>query len=101
VQIGDFVAFRAALHNEGAAPVTLSLDLRLRWPALRGGWSQKQLHWTDLTLQPGERRLLVGRQRLKVVTTRRVEPGPHRLALVINGEERADAPFTLSAPEGS
>jgi tetratricopeptide (TPR) repeat protein len=92
-------AIRELLRTEDLE--TLSLDLRLRWSALRGGWSQKQLHWTDLTLQPGERRLLVGRQRLKVVTTRRVEPGPHRLALVINGEERADAPFTLTAPEGS
>ncbi|MFM2246082.1 MAG: hypothetical protein RL071_2156 [Pseudomonadota bacterium] len=101
VQIGDFVAFRAALHNDGAAPVTLSLDLLLRWPALRGGWSRRQLHWTQVELGPGERRLLTGRQRLKVVTTRRVEPGPHRLALLINGEERADAPFTLIPAEGA
>ena len=83
----------------GAAAVALSLDLALGWPAKRGGWSRKQLHWTKLGLEPGERRTLAGRQRLKVVSTRRVEPGPHRLALVVNGKELDHAMFQLVSAE--
>jgi 3-methyladenine DNA glycosylase AlkC len=99
VQIGDFVEFEVELHNSGAAAVALSLDLALGWPAKRGGWSRKQLHWTKLGLDPGERRTLSGRQRLKVVSTRRVEPGPHRLALVVNGKELDHAMFQLVSAE--
>lgn len=99
VQIGDFVEFSVELHNASEAPLSLSLDLALGWPAKRGGWSRKQLHWTTLRLAPGERRALQGRQRLKVVSTRRVEPGPHRLGLVVNGQEHDHALFQLVAAE--
>ena len=99
VQIGDFVGFSVELHNASEAPLSLSLDLALGWPAKRGGWSRKQLHWTKLSLAPGERRALQGRQRLKVVSTRRVEPGPHRLGLVVNGQEVDHALFQLVAAE--
>ena len=100
VSIGHRLEYSAVVRNDSGAPATLALDLLLRWPALRGGWAQRQLHWATLRLAPGEQRQVSGGHRVQRVTTRRVEPGPHRLALVVNGVERADAEFALCAPSG-
>ncbi|WP_106402861.1 DNA alkylation repair protein [Actinocorallia populi] len=89
VPVGGRLRFTVALSAEEPGPLVLKYVLR------RDG-SRRTFHLANRTAAvAGERFTLVRAHSYRPVTTRREPPGPRVLEVVVNGEVRASASFTV------
>ncbi|MET0423038.1 MAG: DNA alkylation repair protein [Actinoplanes sp.] len=99
VGIGEAVEFSATIRNTGATPARLAIDYVVHHQKANGAQSAKTFKLTTTTLNPGETLAVRRKHQFRVITTRRYHPGPHALALQVNGIATATAPFELTAPD--
>ena len=85
VTIGEAVEFRAAIHNTGDTPARLAIDYVVHHLKANGSRTAKTFKLTTATLAPGETLLVRRKHQFRVITTRRYYPGPHAIALQVNG----------------
>lgn len=95
VLIGENLVFSVALCNDGAAPVRVMLDYAIHHRKADGSSSPKVFKGRIMELKPGESWHGTLRHSFRPVTTRRLYPGSHRLALMINGREAGGVGFEL------
>jgi 3-methyladenine DNA glycosylase AlkC len=97
VRVGESVALRAVLHASARSAQALVVDYAVHHVKANGGTSPKVFKGWKLELAPGEARALQKTHSLREVTTRRLYPGHHRVALLVNGATVAEAAFELTA----
>lgn len=93
VAMGESLLFQCELVAREAA--RLVVDYRLDFCTAKGGFSSKVFKLKNLKLEAGERLTLSKRHPLRVMTTRRLYPGEHRLTLQLNGQDVAQGVFVL------
>ncbi len=96
-RIGTFVELQIELCAKGKQPQPIVLDYRVGRQRKDGGTTQKVWKGFHLTLAAGEVRELRKRHPLRQVSTRRLEPGAHKVTVLVNGREVAAAAFELRA----
>jgi 3-methyladenine DNA glycosylase AlkC len=97
VAIGESVGFHATVRNTGDSPARLAIDYVVHHRKAGGGRTAKTFKLTTATLQPGERLEVRREHSFRVITTRRYHPGPHAIALQVNGVVTDRAEFELTA----
>ena len=94
VVIGDMLAFSVTLCAEEAAPVLV--DYRIAFHRPSGRRAEKVYKLRAAELAPGVPLTLSKRHRLKGdATTFTLHPGPHRLVVQVNGQDRAEIGFVV------
>ncbi|MGV3524976.1 MAG: DNA alkylation repair protein [Candidatus Sericytochromatia bacterium] len=93
VAIGESLLFQCELVAREAT--RLVVDYRLDFCTAKGGFSAKVFKLKSISLAAGERLTLSKRHPLRVMTTRRLYPGEHRLTLQLNGQDVARGVFEL------
>ena len=92
---GEVLGFSCAITSTGQGPQRLTVDYVLHLRKADGSLKPKVFKGATWDLAPGETRLFRRSHPFRAVTTRRHYPGPHALALRINGQDTPLAPFTL------
>lgn len=101
VPFGGTLRFTAEVRNVGADEARLSIDYVVHHQKANGSQSAKTFKLTTRTLAPGERVQLSREHSFRPITTRRYHPGPHAVALQVNGVVTDRAPFELDPPAGT
>ncbi|MFI5952209.1 DNA alkylation repair protein [Cryptosporangium sp. NPDC051539] len=95
VWIGDAIEFRATVRNTGDEAARLAIDYLVYHRKANGSQTAKTFKLTTATLQPGEAAEIRRAHSFRVITTRRYYPGPHAIALQVNGVATPMATFEL------
>jgi 3-methyladenine DNA glycosylase AlkC len=93
--IGGEVTLDVQLQSTATTAQRLLVDYAVHHVKANGSTSAKVFKGWTVPLAAGEHRSLVKRHSLKLITTRRYHPGLHRVVLLVNGAELADARFEL------
>jgi 3-methyladenine DNA glycosylase AlkC len=99
IPMGESVEFRYALRVPEGEAVKLRIELAVSFPRSTGRYYRKLFKLSEKevpggTLQQGGRRFSFAD-----LSTRRHYPGAHRLALIVNGEEKAVTEVLITANE--
>ncbi|WP_431964222.1 DNA alkylation repair protein [Actinacidiphila sp. bgisy160] len=92
------VRFTATIRNVGAAKARLAIDYVVHHHRANGSQTAKTFKLTTRTLAPGETMGVSREHSFRPITTRRYHPGPHAVALQVNGVASAPAVFELESP---
>jgi 3-methyladenine DNA glycosylase AlkC len=95
VPIGASVAMTVSLRSRSRVAQALVIDIVMRGPGAAGKPTTKVFKGWALELAPGVARELARNHSMRVVTTRRLVPGRHELALRVNGVDAVSARFEL------
>lgn len=95
VRIGEAATFRATLRSRAEAPQSLAVDLAVHFVKASGAARPKVFKGRVLTLAPGGSAEVTKRISLAVHSTRRPNPGPHVVELVVNGVRLPGARFDV------
>ncbi|MFE0519069.1 DNA alkylation repair protein [Streptomyces sp. NPDC058954] len=98
VPFGGSVHFTATIRNAGAEDARLAIDYVVHHHKANGSRSNKTFKLTTRTLAPNETITVTREHSFRPLTTRRYHPGPHAIALQINGVTSDRAEFELLAP---
>ncbi|MGC0418208.1 DNA alkylation repair protein [Embleya sp. AB8] len=91
VTIGDRIPFGVTVRAEQSGP------LLLKYAIARNG-SRRVFHLAERVAEaPGDIFTLARSHSFRPVTTRAEPPGPRHIEIIVNGEVRATAPFTVLA----
>jgi 3-methyladenine DNA glycosylase AlkC len=101
VPFGGTLRFTAEVRNVGSEEARLSIDYVVHHQKANGSQTAKTFKLTTRTLAPGERVRLSREHSFRPITTRRYHPGPHAVALQVNGVATDPAAFELDAPAGA
>lgn len=96
--VGEAIELRARVRNIGQESVDLMIDYVVHHATASGGTSTKTFKLTTARLAPGQELPIRKLHSFRPLTTRRYHPGPHALALQINGVAGEPAGFGLDAP---
>lgn len=94
-RIGEALSFRFTLTNPSGAPLSAVVDYRVHHAGARGGRAPKVFKLRTLTVPAGGVVQIEKAHSLKVVTTRTLYPGAHRLEVQVNGRIAAGFDFEL------
>jgi 3-methyladenine DNA glycosylase AlkC len=98
--LGDRLTLSATLTSLSRLPQQLVIDYVIHHVKANGSTSPKVFKGWNLTLSPGETRVLVKQHAVRPITTRAYYPGAHRIELQVNGAVVACAGFDLRVPGG-
>jgi 3-methyladenine DNA glycosylase AlkC len=92
--IGSELEFSAKIHNKNSKPISLRLEYAIHYLTKNGTHSKKVFKLSERLCSPG---LIDVRRRhsLKQRTTRKHNPGPHQLDIIVNGEIHLSRKFVL------
>ncbi|MBP9089088.1 MAG: DNA alkylation repair protein [Kofleriaceae bacterium] len=93
--VGTDIGLDATVTSTATKPQPLVVDYAVHHVRANGTTSPKVFKGWKFTLAPGETKVLSKRHSLKVVTTRKLYAGEHRIELLVNGQSCADASFML------
>ncbi len=94
-RIGDKIRIEAGIHNGTNTPQPVLADLRVHFVKANGSSSPKVFKGTTFELTPAEDGTVSKSVSLAQHSTRTHHPGQHLVELLLNGEVRAEAWFTL------
>lgn len=97
IAIGDDLAFAFALRLKQDQPAKLRIEYAVDFVKANGGTSRKVFKLAERRLEPGATLRFARRHRFRDFTTRKHYPGTHRVAIVVNGVERAGRSVRLAA----
>ena len=92
--IGETLPFSFELVVERPDPCRVRLELGVYYRKARGQLSRKIFQLGEATYAPGRHRIARAHS-FQERSTRKHYPGEHRLAIVVNGVEKARASFDL------
>jgi 3-methyladenine DNA glycosylase AlkC len=95
VPIGGEIEFTASVRNTGEFPVRLAIDYVVHHQKANGTQTAKTFKLSAMTLAAGETVRVQRRHSFRLITTRRYHPGPHAIALQVNGVATPRAQFEL------
>lgn len=94
VRIGDAITATFRLVNGNDTPTALRIEYAIDFVKANGSRSRKLFKLSEKAYPPGETRVRLGHS-FKPLTTRKHYPGEHGLAIIVNGEQLAEAAFAL------
>jgi 3-methyladenine DNA glycosylase AlkC len=94
--VGEVLTVTLDLQSTARTAQRLAIDYAVHHVKAAGHTTPKVFKGWVLDLAPGERRQLVKRHAMKVITTRRYHPGAHAVDVRINGQVLAEAGFGLT-----
>ena len=100
-RIGEDIGLEVLLRSRGRPTQALVIDYIVHHVRANGSTSPKVFKGWRLELDGLNVRTLAKRHSLRLVTTRTLYPGPHRIEIQINGEVCAEAGFELMRPAGA
>lgn len=95
--IGSAIHILVEIRNSAGTERAALVDLRLVFARPGGRTSAKVFKGRELLLGPGESALVGKKVSLAQHSTRRHYPGEHRVAVLVNGRERASLAFEVFA----
>ncbi len=95
VPMGASLRFSFQVTNTGDEPVAVRLEYGMDFLRQNGTWSRKVFKISERELAAGETAAIDRRQSFRPITTRRYYAGPHRVAVIVNGQEEAVGEFLL------
>lgn len=95
INMGESLQICVDLISNSEHPQRLVIDYAIHFMKANGKTSAKVFKWKNLNIQPEERVSLTKHHTIKVITTRAYYSGAHKVELLINGKNRAEAPFEL------
>ncbi|MGY5030358.1 DNA alkylation repair protein [Streptomyces sp. 900116325] len=98
VPFGGSVRFTTTIRNTGAENARLAIDYVVHHHRSDGSRSTRTFKLTTRSLAPNETITVTREHSFRLLTTRRYHPGPHAVALQINGVTTDRAEFELQAP---
>jgi 3-methyladenine DNA glycosylase AlkC len=96
LRVGASLQLRLTLRSRSTQAQALLIDYAVHHVKANGSTSAKIFKGWSLTLAPGETRTLEKNHSMRAVTTRRYHAGRHAIEVRINGQDRAQAAFSLS-----
>ncbi len=97
VALGGQIELRATVRNVGADDVRLAIDYVVHHRKANGTQAPKTFKLTTATVKPGESITLRRTHSFRPITTRRYYPGPHAIALQVNGVATDAVAFDLTS----
>ena len=95
IKIGDYLYFSFDVVSASSNQQKIVIDYLVYFKKSNGSWSPKVFKLTEKEIAGGQTISLKKRHSFKVITTRVYYSGRHKLAVQINGEEKALAEFIL------
>jgi 3-methyladenine DNA glycosylase AlkC len=95
VRIGEAATFRATLVSRAEVPQSLAVDLAVHFVKANGAARPKVFKGRVVELAPGARVEVTKRISLAIHSTRRPNPGPHEVELLVNGVRLPGARFVV------
>jgi 3-methyladenine DNA glycosylase AlkC len=99
IMLGESLVFKLAVRHTAKTAQKIMIDYAVHHRKANGMTSPKVFKWTSATLEPGATMEIEKRHAIRPITTRRYYPGAHRVVILVNGQEAADADFQLSVDE--
>lgn len=100
LRIGETVTIAVTLRSTAAAAQQLVVDYVLHLPGARGAARAKVFKLRSQALAAGATLRLLKQHSFAPVTVRRLYPGPHRIAVQVNGVILGEAEVQVRAAEG-
>jgi 3-methyladenine DNA glycosylase AlkC len=94
--LGEVLTLTLDLQSTAPHAQRLAIDYAVHHVKAAGHTTPKVFKGWVIELAPGERRQLVKRHAMKLITTRRYHPGAHAVDVRINGQVLAEAAFGLT-----
>lgn len=99
IALGESLVFKLAVSHSAATAQKIMIDYAVHHRKANGTTSPKVFKWTSAMLEPGATIRIEKRHAIRPITTRRYYPGAHRVVILVNGQQAADAGFHLSVDE--
>ncbi|HEV7320029.1 MAG TPA: DNA alkylation repair protein [Ensifer sp.] len=96
IVLGESLGLRLAVSHDADTSQTVMIDYAVHHRKANGTTSPKVFKWTSATLAPGGAIEIEKRHAIRPITTRRYYPGAHRIVVLVNGQEAAEAGFDLA-----
>lgn len=99
IQIGDALQVETTLSTDGTSPVPVMVDYVLSFHRPNGRGSDKVFKLKQGKIPAGKSLTLAKKHPLKAnASTFQLHPGPHKLAIQVNGRVLGDVAFDLTEP---
>jgi 3-methyladenine DNA glycosylase AlkC len=95
VTIGKHLEFAFTIINKEKTAQNIRLEYAVYYLRGKGQHSRKVFKISERIYEPREQVNIIRKQSFKIITTRRYYSGAHKIALIINGQEKAVADFNL------
>ncbi|WP_376742420.1 DNA alkylation repair protein [Ensifer canadensis] len=99
IALGESLVFKLSVRHTAKTTQKIMIDYAVHHRKANGTTSPKVFKWTSATLEPGATIRIEKRHAIRPITTRRYYSGTHRVVILVNGQEAADADFELSVAE--
>lgn len=96
IVLGESLGLRLAVSHDAETSQKVMIDYAVHHRKANGASSPKVFKWTSATLAPGRSIEIEKRHAIRPITTRRYYPGAHRIVILVNGQEAAEAGFDLA-----
>lgn len=96
IVLGESLGLRLAISHQAKTSQKVMIDYAVHHRKANGSTSPKVFKWTSATLAPGGSIEIEKRHAIRPITTRRYYAGTHRIVILVNGQEAAEAGFELA-----
>lgn len=96
IVLGESLNLRLAVSHDAETSQKVMIDYAVHHRKANGTTSPKVFKWTSAMLAPGASIEIEKRHAIRPITTRRYYPGAHRIVVLVNGQEAAEAGFDLA-----
>lgn len=96
IGVGENLSFSFTVQNESPSPRTIRLEYAIYYMKANGMLSKKVFKISERVYLPSERMSVIKKQSFRVITTRTFYSGLHKLAIIVNGEEKEAVEFLLA-----
>ncbi|MEM0995671.1 MAG: DNA alkylation repair protein [Bacteroidota bacterium] len=95
IVLGDNAVFRFVLANESDRVRAVRLEYGVYYRKANGTNTRKVFKLSEIDLGPGQTRSFERKQHFRPISTRKYHAGMHRIAVIINGVEKAEGELNL------
>ncbi|TGL57685.1 DNA alkylation repair protein [Leptospira sarikeiensis] len=99
VEIGKHLIYNFEMRSEATKPILYRLESKIHYIRPSGKFSSKVFQIEEKTFSPMEVKKYIRKQSFQQMTTRVHFPGTHKLEIIVNGETKAKAEFSVSKPK--
>ncbi|WP_226670377.1 DNA alkylation repair protein [Metabacillus litoralis] len=96
VKIGDTLSYSFELHSRDQQEQKIRIEYSIDYVKANGKLSPKQFKISENTISPNELKIYQRNHSFKELSTRKHYPGMHVISVIINGEVKASAEFSVT-----
>lgn len=95
VKIGGALEFSFSIYNKNPTEELVRLEYAIYYRKQNGQLSKKVFKISERVYQPEEKAVVIRKQKFILITTRTFYPGAHKMAVIVNGQEKVAGDFNL------